>query len=424
VSEPWAEHPDVPPVWDGDECLPLEQLHPLVHGASRRLLDAGDEDGALHAAWNVIRDLLRARLNSHEDGMRLIEEIGPARSARLNLTPNKTLSQQSQHEGVRHLLRGLVSYARNPIAHDSTPVFEGNREEAVHVLTIMSLVAAHVDAAGTRADVKEAVALLSEPDVPLDDQSISAAIARAGRSQFGPLVEMIVDRVGEEQGNSHTASALFAGYSLALRRPLDVEVFGIAARAVSRLLMKAPTTAAGLQLLQATVTDKLDPFAYAKVLSIVGTLGEIEDPAVSASRAGEIAAGLREADRERVVRRHLMVLKDGDAVAAAESIEFVVAALSEDQPRSPTTLQQGFINTALRRVFPVPSLSFSLYLLDGLRAAAAAEGAKPSCSKFVQEFGKLDRWPARRRNSASSNWVNPLESRVGAQTGRQGIRAQ
>src|SRR4051794_28745038 len=99
-------------MWDEDECLPLEQLHPLVHGASRRSLDAGKEDEAVSAAWNALRDLLRARLNSHEDGMKLVEEIGPARSARLNLTPNQTLSQQSQHEGVRHLLRGLVSYAR------------------------------------------------------------------------------------------------------------------------------------------------------------------------------------------------------------------------------------------------------------------------------------------------------------------------
>lgn len=71
----------------------------------------------------------------------------------------------------------------------------------------MSLVADHVGAAGTRADVEEALALLCEPDVPLDDQAIAAAI-------------------------------------------------DIAVRAISRLLMKAPTTAAGLQLLQAVVTDR------------------------------------------------------------------------------------------------------------------------------------------------------------------------
>jgi hypothetical protein len=371
--------------------------------------------------------------------MRLIDEIGPAQSARLNLTPNKTLSQQSQHEGVRHLLRGLVSYARNPLAHDSAEVFDGNRDEAVHVLIVMSLAADHVEAAGTSADVEEAVALLCEPDVPLDDQAITAAIARAGRSQMGPLVEVIVKRIGQEQGNSHTASALFAGYALALRRPLNIEVFEIAAKTVSGLLMKAPTTTAGLQLLQAGVTDKLDPFAYAKVLSIVGTPDELKDRPVTASRAGEIAAGLKEADRARVVQGQLMVLEDGDAIAAAGSIEFIVAALREDQPRSPTKLQERFISVvaerfakrgegeidaALRRAFPFSSLSFSLYLLDGLRDAASTESASPPCSKFVQEFGKLDRWPARRRSFASSKWVNPLESQAGGQTGRLGIPAQ
>lgn len=428
----------MPPVWGEDECLPLDQLHPLIHGASRGLLDAGDEDGALRAGWNALRDLLRARLNSHQDGMRLIDEIGPAQSARLNLTPNKTLSQQNQHEGVRHLLRGLVSYARNPLAHDSAEVFDGNRDEAVHVLIVMSLAADHVEAAGTSADVDEAVSLLCEPDIPLDDQAITAAIARAGRSQLGPLVEVIVKRIGQEQGDSHTASALFAGYSLALRRPLTIEVFEIAAKAVGRLLMKAPTTTAGLQLLQAGVTEKLDPFAYAKVLSIVGTLDELKDRPLTASRAGEIAAGLKEADRARVVQGQLMVLKDGDAIAAAGSIEFIVAALREDQPRSPTKLQERFISVvaerfakrgegeidaALRRAFPFSSLSFSLYLLDGLRDAASTESASPPCSKFVQEFGKLDRWPPRRRSFASSKWVNPLESRAGEQTGRLGIPA-
>jgi uncharacterized protein (TIGR02391 family) len=439
VSEPWDEYPDVPDVWNEDECLPLDQLHPLIHGASRGLLDAGDEDGALRAGWNALRDLLRARLNSNQDGMRLIDEIGPAQSARLNLTPNKTLSQQNQHEGVRHLLRGLVSYARNPLAHDSAEVFDGNRDEALHVLVVMSLVADHVEAAGTSADVEEAVTLLCEPDVPLDDQAIAAAIARAGRSQLGPLVEAIVDRIGQEQGNSHTASGLFAGFSLALRRPAKIEVFEIAAKAVSGLLMKATTTATGLQLLQAGVTDKLDPFAYAKVLSNVGTLDKSKPRCVPASRAGEIAAGLKETDRARVVHDQLMVIDNGDAVAAAESIEFIVAALREDQPRSPTKLQERFISvvadrfairgeveidSVLRHAFPFSSLSFSLYLLDGLRDAASTGKASAPCSKFVEEFGKLDRWPARSRRFASSKWVSPLEPRAGEQTGHLGIPAQ
>jgi uncharacterized protein (TIGR02391 family) len=416
VSEPWDEYPDVPPVWDEDECLPLDQLHPLVHGAGRALLDAGDEDGAVRAAWNAIRDLLRARLNSHEDGMRLIEEIGPARSARLNLTPNKTLSQQSQHEGVRHLLRGLVSYARNPIAHDSAHPFQGNREDAIHVLTVMSLVADHVEAAGTRANVQEAVALLCEPDVPLDEQAIAAAIARAGRSQFSPLVEAIVTKLEEEQGSPRAASALLAGYNLALRRPLDVEVFGVAARATSRLLMKAPTTDTGLLLLRPGVTNKLDPFAYAKVVSIIAS--EMGDRPIPASRAGEIAAGLKPADRERITRSHLTTLKDGDAVDAAGSIDFLAAALNEDRPQSPTPLQERFISivaerfgsrgeseidAAIRRAFPFPSFSFNLYLLEGLRKAGAGGEASTPCSEFVREFEDLNRWPrARRRGFASS----------------------
>jgi uncharacterized protein (TIGR02391 family) len=377
------------------------------------LLDAGDEDEAVSAAWNALRDLLRARLNSHEDGMRLIEEIGPARSAQLNLTPNQTLSQQSQHEGVRHLLRGLVSYARNPIAHDSAHPFAGNHEEAIHVLTIMSLVADHVEAAGTRANVQEAVDLLCEPDVPLDDQAITAAISRAGRSQFGPLVDAIVIRLGEKQDDARVASALIAGYTLALQRSFDPEVFQTAAHATSRLLMKAPTTNSGLILLLPGVTHRLDPFAYAKVLSVINVVGEGEggDSLVPAARAGEIAASVKKADGERIARQQLVTLKEGDAVNAAAAVEFLAAALNDDRPRSPTPPQERFIaaiserlgtrgeseiDAALRRAFPFSSMSFNLYLIEGLRNAEAESDVSDLHSAFVREFENLNRWPRRR----------------------------
>jgi uncharacterized protein (TIGR02391 family) len=377
------------------------------------LLDAGDEDEAVSAAWNALRDLLRARLNSHQDGMRLVEEIGPARSAQLNLTPNQTLSQQSQHEGVRHLLRGLVSYARNPIAHDSAHPFAGNRDDAIHVLTVMSLVADHVEAAGTRANVQEAVDLLCEPDVPLDDQAIAAAISRAGRSQFGPLVHAIVSRLGEKQGDARVASALVAGYALALQRSFDPEVFQTAARETSRLLMKAPTTNSGLNLLRPGVTHRLDPFAYAKVLSMISLAGEGEegDSLVPAARAGEIAASVKKADGERIARQQLVTLKEGDAVTAAAAIEFLAAALNDDHPRSPTSLQESFIaaiserlgtlgeseiDAALRRAFPFSSMSFNLYLIEGLRKTEAESNASDLHSAFVREFEKLSRWPRRR----------------------------
>lgn len=411
VSEPWDEYPDVPPVWDEDECLPLEQLHPLVHGASRRFLDAGEEDEAVSAAWNALRDLLRARLNSHQDGMKLIDEIGSARSARLNLTPNHTPSEQSQHEGVRHMLRGLVSYVRNPIAHDSAHPFAGNRDEAIHVLTAMSLVAEHVEAAGTRADVKEAVDLLCEPDVPLGDEAIAAAISRAGRSQFGPLVDSIVTTLGERQDDAHVSSALLAGYTLSLRRSVDPGVFQAAAHATSRLLMKASTTDCGLLLLRRGVTPRLDPFAYAKVISIIDKPGEKENSLLPPSRAGEIAASVKEEDRERLAQQRLSELKDGDAMSAGEAAEFLANALHEDQARSPTGLQERFIavtaerlanrgereiDASLRRVFPFPSLSFNLYFIEGLRKAEAGSDVSEMHSAFVREFESLNRWPRRR----------------------------
>lgn len=254
----------MPPMWSEEECLPLDRLHPLIHEASRRYVDSGQEGEAVLMAWTALRDLLRARLKSHEDGMRLVEEIGPAQSARLNLTPNQTLSQRNQHEGIRHILRGLVAYVRNPLAHDSLNPFAGDFYEAIQVLAMMSLVAEHVESAGTTADVEQAVELLCEPDVPLDGQAVAAAVARAGRSQSGLLVDRIIDRLRTKPGG-RAERALLAGYHLVLSRNFDPAVFESAARVTSQLLMKAETTALGLRLICEGVARKLDPFAYAKV---------------------------------------------------------------------------------------------------------------------------------------------------------------
>jgi uncharacterized protein (TIGR02391 family) len=350
VSEPWDEWPDVPPVWGEEECFPLEQLHPLIHEASRRRLDASEDDEAVLAAWNALRDLLRARLNSPADGQKLVDEIGSARSARLNLTPNQTLSQQSQHEGIRHMLRGLVSYVRNPIAHDSASPFADDREDAVHVLILMSLVAGYIESAGTPANVQEAVDLLCEPDAPLDDQVIAAAVSRAGRSQFGPLVKEIVNALGTMQQDERTARALLAGYHFVLSRSVEPGVYETAAHAASRLLMRAPTTQIGLALLRPGVTSRLDPYAYAKVLGFVGVkgAGKVQTPIISAFRAGEIVGTMRDADRDRLTRKQLTTLKGGEPHLAAEAVEFLAAALNEDQPRAPTPLQSRFIEGSLR----------------------------------------------------------------------------
>jgi len=410
VSEPWDEY-DVPPMWSEEECLPLDRLHPLIHEASRRYLDLGQEGEAVLGAWTALRDLLRARLKSHEDGMRLIEEIGPAQSARLNLTPNQTLSQRNQHEGIRHMLRGLVAYARNPMAHDSLNPFAGDFDEAIQVLAIMSLVAEHVESAGTAADVDEAVELLCEPDVPLDGQAIAAAVARAGRSQSGPLVERIIDRLRTRPGG-RAERALLTGYHLVLSRNFDPVVFERAGRVTSQLLMKAETTALGLKLLREGVVSKLDPFAYAKVVSLVRIAlegGASDEDKLALPRAGQLAALMLQKDRDRLARTQLDAIRSGAGEEAAKAVHFLVRALPEDNPE-PTAIQRAFIQAtagrlcrsdeseldeALRADFPFPSMSFNLYLLEGFRKAKSENGDCTRLDAFLADFGSVNRWPRR-----------------------------
>lgn len=273
--------------------------------------------------------------------------------------------------------------------------------------------AGHVEAAGTRANVQEAVDLRCEPDVPLDDQAIAAAISRAGRSQFGPLVDALVIRLGERQDDTRVASALVAGYTLALQRLRDPEVLQTAAHATSRLLMKAPTTSSGLLLLRPGVTHRLDPFAYAKVLSMINPAEE-GDSLMSAARAGRNSGLREEGRRRRIAQQPLMNLKEGDAVTAAAAVEFLATALNDDRPRSPTAFRSAYrgdfratgnrseseIDAALRRAFPFSSMSFNLYLIEGLRKAEAESDVSDLHSAFVREFENLSRWPRRRAGLA------------------------
>jgi hypothetical protein len=146
----------------------------------------------------------RARLGRDDDGRALVDAIGAAESdPQLNLTANSTRSQRSQPDGVVHILRRLVAYARNPSAHSSDGPFDGDWWTALHVLTMMSLVAVHLEGSGSPADVSGAVHILTQPDVPLDDRAIAAAVTRAGRNQYEPLMVAILRR--EQMGRGVNA---------------------------------------------------------------------------------------------------------------------------------------------------------------------------------------------------------------------------
>lgn len=408
---------DAPPVWSEDECLPLDQLHPLVHEAARTHLDAGREAEAVEAAWVALRDLLRSRLKSGSDGAALVDEIGAASAARLNLTPNRTQSQRSQHEGVRHMLRGLVSYVRNPIAHDSSNPFDGDWTAALHVLVVMSLVAEHLEVAGTEADVAEAVELLCQPDVPLDEQAIAAAVTRAGRSQYEPLVEAIVARLAGKSHDGASVDGLLAGYHLVLSRSAAPEVSAAAADGASDLLKHAGTTPLGMRLLRRGVTQGLDPYAYAKVLSLIrSSLDSPGDPGtIPISEAGRLAATLKSEDRELISRDQLAALEKGGTEGAAQAVHFLLVALPEDAGANPTPLQGKFstavarrlaegrepeLKDALRAAFPSSSLNFNLAIHNALRELERETPDGGVLSELVGEFGDIRRW---RRSSADTS---------------------
>ncbi len=319
-----SEYEDEPPaVWQEDECLPLDELHPLIDNAARPLLNKGDEAAAIEAAWRALRDLLRERLGSHSDGRALVDAIGMAdRDPSLPLTPNRTPAQRSQHDGVVHLLRGVVAYVRNPTAHESESPFARDWWTALHMLVVMSLCASHVEDAGTAEHVRKAIAIISQRDFPRTSDAVGAAVGRVARNQRARFIAGLLVRArGLAQRKDPRLAGLIAGYDHVMALSGNpASVLETASAGASDLLLRTSTTEAGMRFLAPGVTERLDPAAYVKVCVMLTTAvtngridadenGENWSPAASSDldpeRFGRLCASLREPDRANLVTRLL-----------------------------------------------------------------------------------------------------------------------
>jgi hypothetical protein len=173
-------------------------------------------------------------------------------------------------------------------------------------------------------------------------------------------------------------------------------------------------TPVGMRLLHAGVTERLDTYAYAKVLSTLAAAcaAPDENPLLAPLEAGRLAATLKPVDRDGLVRAVLGHVSEGAAEAAAWAVRFVVTALPEDDARQLTALQQEAMDAvvdalasrpepqladALREAFPRMSLSYALWFSSVLRKAPLDGAGAPMLADIRDEFSSMRGWRRQRR---------------------------
>lgn len=229
----------------------LAELHPLVAGVADEPWARGDYAGAVEAAWFALRDMLRYKLDSPLDGVKLINEIGEG-EPKLLLTDFVTETDRSMHRGIMHLLRGVASYVRNPAAHDAGPPEGQSPARCFEYLATISICARHVVDAIQPTTVEEIVREASQRRFAPTPEAAKDLIDALPPALRPGLVEALASayKVAMDDEASALAKSLLMVYRVALSDIRgDTLTVRKAARVCARLLAHDSTFNVGVDLL-------------------------------------------------------------------------------------------------------------------------------------------------------------------------------
>ncbi|MGB7159900.1 MAG: TIGR02391 family protein [Tepidisphaeraceae bacterium] len=170
----------------------MADLHPLVAVAADGPWERQAYGEAVVAAWYALRDVLRDKLDSSADGVRLINLIGES-DPRLLLTDFATETDQSMHRGIVSMLRGVASYVRNSIAHDSAgPPGGDDPGRCFEYLAIISLCARHAVSAVQPTTVERIVREASQRRFSGDREAVADLVGALPTAHLPDLVLALV----------------------------------------------------------------------------------------------------------------------------------------------------------------------------------------------------------------------------------------
>jgi uncharacterized protein (TIGR02391 family) len=108
------------------------------------------QENYFHAVLEAVKGIaqrIRTLSGLVTDGAALINEAFAIKTPMLAINPLKTDTEESEHKGFAQLLVGLFGMVRNPAAHAPKIVWPMSEEDALDILTLVSLVHRKLDGA-------------------------------------------------------------------------------------------------------------------------------------------------------------------------------------------------------------------------------------------------------------------------------------
>ncbi|MGH9872909.1 MAG: TIGR02391 family protein [Pyrinomonadaceae bacterium] len=111
------------------------------------------QDNYFHAVFEATKSVaekIRQLTTLTSDGARLIDDAfgtGPAGYPRLVFNSLSTDSERSEHTGLMNLMKGVFGAFRNTVAHAPKIFWRVNEQDALDVLTTLSLIHRRLDGA-------------------------------------------------------------------------------------------------------------------------------------------------------------------------------------------------------------------------------------------------------------------------------------
>lgn len=128
-------------------ALEGRQVHPNIIEYCREELV---QDNYFHAVFEAVKGLferLRTITGLQKDGWKLVDEALCGDAPALKINAFTTETEKSEQRGFASLLRGIYGMFRNPLAHEPKVTWEITKEDALDLLSLLSLVHRRLDRA-------------------------------------------------------------------------------------------------------------------------------------------------------------------------------------------------------------------------------------------------------------------------------------
>ena len=132
------------------KALTERQVHGDVLRYCRAELVEGDYFHAVFEATKSVAEKVREKAGLNSDGSTLVDEalgIGKGRTPRLAFNSLRTDSECNEHKGLMNLIKGVFGAFRNTTAHAPRIHWEVTQQDALDILTTISLIHRRLDSA-------------------------------------------------------------------------------------------------------------------------------------------------------------------------------------------------------------------------------------------------------------------------------------